>query len=198
VALVDVGGGSTGVAVFGGGKIRHIASLPFAGSHVTSDLVAGLGVTQNDAERLKERHGVAYEPLVDPEETITLPSTAGQGSRQAARQLVAHIIHQRVDEIFGLVRRELERAASGASGTGRVGDWRGAPAGHVELARRAPCRCESANPRSGSPAWSTVCRRRGMRCRSGWCCTARGGSRRPVAEAVCWWAVVASKNGSVP
>ena len=141
VALVDVGGGSTGVAVFGGGKIRHIASLPFAGSHVTSDLVAGLGVTQNDAERLKERHGVAYEPLVDPDETITLPSTPGQGSRQAARQLVAHIIHQRVDEIFGLVRRELERA--GMAGTNRLpagvvltGGTAHLP-GMVELARDA-------------------------------------------------------------
>lgn len=141
VALVDVGGGSTGVAVFGGGKIRHIASLPFAGSHVTSDLVAGLGVTQNDAERLKERHGVAYEPLVDPDETITLPSTPGQGGRQAARQLVAHIIHQRVDEIFGLVRRELERA--GMSGANRLpagvvltGGTAHLP-GMVELARDA-------------------------------------------------------------
>jgi len=65
VALVEVGGGSTGVAIFHEGKIRHLASIKFAGTHVTSDMMQGLGVTQADAERLKERHGVAYQPLVD-------------------------------------------------------------------------------------------------------------------------------------
>ena len=141
VALLDVGGGSTGVAIFQQGKIRHIASLPFAGSHVTNDLVAGLSVTQSDAERLKERHGVAYEPLVDPDESVGLPSTPGQGPRQAARQLLAHIIHQRVDEIFGLARRELERASfAGANrlpaGVVLTGGTAHLP-GMVELAREA-------------------------------------------------------------
>ena len=107
-ALVELGGGSTSVAIFRDGKIRHIASLRFAGSHVTSDLVQGLGITQADAERLKERHGVAYMPFVDPDDSIELPSTPGQGPRQAKRELIAHIIHQRLDEIFGLVMRELE------------------------------------------------------------------------------------------
>ena len=106
-ALVELGGGSTNVAIFRDGKIRHIASLRFAGAHVTNDLVQGLGITQADAERLKERHGVAYMPLVDPDETIDLPSTPGQGPRQAKRELIAHIIHQRLDEVFGLVMREL-------------------------------------------------------------------------------------------
>ncbi|HEV8382472.1 MAG TPA: cell division protein FtsA [Gemmatimonadales bacterium] len=117
VALVEVGGSSTGVAIFHEGKIRHLASLKYAGSHVTSDLVQGLGVTQADAERLKERHGAAYTPLVDSAETVSLPSTPGQGTRTAPRELVAHIIHQRVDEIFQLVGREFERAGFG---TGRL------------------------------------------------------------------------------
>jgi len=81
VALVEVGGSSTGVAIFHEGKIRHLASLKYAGSHVTSDLVQGLGVTQSDAERLKERHGAAYSPLVSADEVVSLPSTAGQGAR---------------------------------------------------------------------------------------------------------------------
>ncbi|HXF94755.1 MAG TPA: cell division protein FtsA [Gemmatimonadales bacterium] len=110
VALVEIGGGSTGVAIFHEGKIRHLASLQWAGNRVTSDLVQGLGITQAEAERLKERHGVAYKPLVDPAEMVNLPSTPGQGARQAARELVADIIHQRLDEIFGLVGRELEKA----------------------------------------------------------------------------------------
>jgi len=114
VALVEVGGSSTGVAIFHEGKIRHLASLKYAGAHVTSDLVQGLSVTQSDAERLKERHGAAYTPLVDAGEMVSLPSTPGQGARTASRELVAHIIHQRVDEIFQLVSREFDRAGYAA------------------------------------------------------------------------------------
>ena len=109
-ALVELGGGSTTVAVFHDGKLRHLASLRFAGSHVTSDLVQGLGVTQADAERLKERWGVAYTALVDPDEMIELPSTPGQGVRQAKRELVALIIQSRLDEIFGLVLEQVDAA----------------------------------------------------------------------------------------
>ena len=138
VALVEVGGSSTGVAIFHEGKIRHLASLKYAGSHVTSDLVQGLGVTQSDAERLKERHGAAYTPLVDAGEMVTLPSTPGQGARTASRELVAHIIHQRVDEIFQLVAREFERAGYGSgrlpAGVVLSGGTAHLP-GMVELAR---------------------------------------------------------------
>src|SRR5256712_10381497 len=140
VALVEVGGGSTGVTIFHEGKIRHLASLRYAGSHVTQDLVQGLGVTQADAERLKERHGVAYGPLVDADEMVNLPSTPSQGARQASRELLSHIIHERVDEIFQFVAREFERAGYGA---GRLpaggGLARGAahPPGVVEAAREA-------------------------------------------------------------
>jgi cell division protein FtsA len=138
VALVEVGGSSTGVAIFHEGKIRHLASLKYAGSHVTSDLVQGLGVTQSDAERLKERHGSAYTPLVDAGETVSLPSTPGQGARTASRELVAHIIHQRVDEIFQLVGREFERAGYSAgrlpAGVVLSGGTAHLP-GMVELAR---------------------------------------------------------------
>jgi len=135
VALIEVGGGSTGVAIFHEGKIRHLASLKFAGTHVTSDLVQGLGVTQADAERLKERHGVAYQPLVDAAEMINLPSTPSQGARQASRELLAHIIHQRVDEIFQLAQRELERGGGRLpAGVVLTGGTAHLP-GMVELAR---------------------------------------------------------------
>jgi cell division protein FtsA len=109
-ALVEMGGGSTNLAIFREGKIRHLWSGPYAGGRVTSDIVQGLQVTQADAERLKERFGVAYEPLVDPNETIDLPATPGQGPRAAKRELLAHIIHQRVDEIFGMVNAQIEEA----------------------------------------------------------------------------------------
>jgi cell division protein FtsA len=108
VALIEMGGGSTDVAVFHEGKIRHLAAITFGGANVTNDIVHGLGLTQADAERVKERHGCAYEPMVDRTESITLPSMAMQGDRMISRDLLAHIIHQRMDEIFDLVLRDIQ------------------------------------------------------------------------------------------
>lgn len=114
VALVEMGASTTNVAVFHEGKIRHLGTVPFGGKNVTRDIVHGLGVTQADAERLKERYGSAYEPLVDPGEVIQLPSTQAQGDRHIPRELLAHIIHQRMDEVFDLVQQDI-------SGAGYVG-----------------------------------------------------------------------------
>jgi cell division protein FtsA len=110
VALVEMGASTTNVAVFHEGKIRHLGTVPFGGKNVTRDLVHGLGVTQADAERLKERYGSAYEPLVDPGEVIQLPSTQAQGERHIPRELLAHIIHQRMDEVFDLVQQDISAA----------------------------------------------------------------------------------------
>jgi len=105
-----MGAGTTDLALFHEGKIRHLGTIAFGGNNVTSDIVHGLGVTQGDAERLKERYGCAYEPLVDPADVIQLPSTVAQGDRQIPRELLAHIIHQRMDEIFDLVQAEVATA----------------------------------------------------------------------------------------
>jgi cell division protein FtsA len=137
VALVELGGGSTDLAIFQDGKFRHVATIGFAGMHVTSDIAQGLSVTQADAEALKERWGLAYEPLVDPSEMIELPGTPGQGERQVQRELLAHIIHMRLEEILAMVSREIEREgyagklAAGVVLTGGSAQLRGA----VELAR---------------------------------------------------------------
>jgi cell division protein FtsA len=110
VALVEMGAGTTDLAIFQEGKIRHLGTIAFGGNNVTSDIVHGLGVTQADAERLKERYGCAYEPLVRPSDVIELPSTVAQGDRQIPKELLAHIIHQRMDEIFDLVQRDITTA----------------------------------------------------------------------------------------
>ena len=110
VALVEMGAGTTDLAIFHEGKIRHLGTLAYGGNNVTNDIVHGLGVTQADAERLKERYGCAYEQMVNPEEVIQLPSTQAQGDRQVPRELLAHIIHQRMDEIFDMVQREIANA----------------------------------------------------------------------------------------
>jgi cell division protein FtsA len=138
VAHVEMGASTTDLAIFHEGKIRHIGTIRFGGKNVTRDIVHGLGVTQADAERLKERHGIAYAPLVDASEMINLPSTPGQGARQASRELLSHIIHQRLDEIFMLVGREFERAGYGGgrlpAGVVLTGGTAHLP-GLVELAR---------------------------------------------------------------
>ncbi len=110
IALVEMGAGTTDLVLFQEGKIRHLGTIAFGGNNVTSDIVHGLGVTQADAERLKERYGCAYEPLVRSNDVIQLPSTVAQGDRQIPRELLAHIIHMRMEEIFDLVQREISTA----------------------------------------------------------------------------------------
>jgi cell division protein FtsA len=108
-AIVEMGGGSTNVAIFHTGKIRHTASSMFAGGHVTNDIVHGLQVTQQDAERLKERFGAAYEPIVPDTDQFQLPGTPGQGHRTAPRRLLAHIMHMRLQEVLELALDEVSR-----------------------------------------------------------------------------------------
>jgi cell division protein FtsA len=131
-----MGAGTTDIAVFHEGKIRHLGTVNFGGNNVTSDIVQGMGVTQADAERLKERYGCAYEPLVDPSDVIQLPSTVAQGERHIPREVLAHIIHQRMDEIFNLVLTEIERAGFASRLNGGVVITGGAAAmqGVAELA----------------------------------------------------------------
>ena len=109
-ALVELGGGSTTVSVFHEGKIRHFSSLMFAGQHVTNDIVHGLQVTQQEAEKIKHRYGAAYEPLMSDEDRFELPSTPGQGVRLASRRVLAHIIHMRLAEVLELAMGEISKA----------------------------------------------------------------------------------------
>ena len=136
-AIVELGGGSTNVAIFQGGKIRHTASSGFAGGHVTNDIVHGLQVTQQDAERLKDRFGAAYEPLTGDHDTFQLPSTQGQGVRIAHRRVLAHIMHMRLQEVLELALDELSRTGYRQrlpAGVILTGGGAQAP-GIVELAR---------------------------------------------------------------
>jgi cell division protein FtsA len=110
VALVELGAGTTDLAIFHEGKIRHLASVNYGGNNVTNDIVLGLKVTPDDAERLKERYGCAYESLANPDLSIPLPGTATQGDRVIDQPSLAHIIHQRMDEVFELVQREITEA----------------------------------------------------------------------------------------
>jgi len=110
VAMVEIGGGTTDLAVFYEGKIRHVAILPFGGLTVTNDLVKGLSIPFAEAQKAKELYGAAFAQMVDPQETVELPGPGPGQRRHVARELVAHIVEQRLDEMFGLVQEELEGA----------------------------------------------------------------------------------------
>jgi cell division protein FtsA len=139
VALVDLGGSTTELAIFRDGKMRHLASIPWGGGTVTNDLAKGLSITYAEAEKAKERHGVAFAQLVDPRETVELPGPGPGSKRQVARELIAHIIEQRLDEILNLVAREIEHAGeSGRLGAGAVLTGGGAGlVGAVDVAQHA-------------------------------------------------------------
>jgi len=109
VAMVEVGACTTNIAAYCSGELRHITVLPFGGATVTNDLVRGLSVPFAEARRAKEHYGVAFAQLVDPQETVELPGPSPGQTRHVARELIAHVIEQRLDEMFGLVHAELER-----------------------------------------------------------------------------------------
>jgi cell division protein FtsA len=110
VVVIDIGGGTTDLALFRDGAIWHSAILPLGGDHITNDVAVGLRTPMADAEELKKRHGCALTALVDAEETVDVPSVGGRKPRQLSRQVLSEIIQPRVEEIFTLVARELTRA----------------------------------------------------------------------------------------
>lgn len=108
VVLVEVGGSATEVIAFHEGRIRFLSSLPWGACTVTNDIVKGLGVSVAEARRLKEDFGSAKATAVDSGEMLDVPGPLPGGTRRVSRELLAHIIEQRLDEIFGLVYEELD------------------------------------------------------------------------------------------
>ncbi|OLC81786.1 MAG: cell division protein FtsA [Nitrospirae bacterium 13_1_40CM_2_62_10] len=109
VAMVDLGGGTTDLAIFAEGSIRHTAVLPIGGQHLTTDLAIGLRTPQGEAERLKIRKGVALAELVKDDEMVDVPGVGDRPARTLSRKLLAEITEPRVEEMFDLVRREIIR-----------------------------------------------------------------------------------------
>jgi cell division protein FtsA len=108
VAMVEIGATTTNIAAYYEGKIQHVAILPFGGSTLTADLVRGLSIPHAEARKAKERYATAFAQLVDPRETVDLPGPSPGQMRSVARELIAHIVEQRLDEMFGIVQEELQ------------------------------------------------------------------------------------------
>jgi cell division protein FtsA len=110
VALIDMGGGTTDLAIFVEGSIWHTAVLSLGGNNITNDIAMGLQTPSSDAEEIKKQHGCAMAAMIDPEEIIEVPSVGGRPPRKLARQVLCAIIEPRVEEIFDLVNREIRKA----------------------------------------------------------------------------------------
>jgi cell division protein FtsA len=107
VCLVDIGGGTTDIAVFTDGAIKHTSVIPIAGDQVTNDIAMALRTPTRDAEELKIAHGVALRQLASSTEMIEVPGVGERGPRELSRQTLAEVIEPRVEELYSLVQREL-------------------------------------------------------------------------------------------
>lgn len=110
VALVDIGGGTTDIAIFSKGALIHTSVLSLGGNHITNDVAVGLRTPAQEAERIKQKYGCALTALVEKDETIEVPSVGGRQSRVVSRQILAEVIEPRVEEMMNLVRQDIVRA----------------------------------------------------------------------------------------
>jgi len=110
VCLVDIGGGTTDIAVFTNGAIRHTAVIPVAGDQVTNDIAVALRTPPKEAEDLKIRHGCALRQLADARDMIEVPSVGDRPAKTLSRQTLAEFIEPRMEELYSLVQAELRRS----------------------------------------------------------------------------------------
>ncbi len=109
VCLVDIGGGTTDVAIFTGGAIRHTAVIPIAGDQITNDIAMALRTPTKDAEDIKIKYGCALRQLAS-DAPIEVPGVGDRGTRMLSRQTLAEVIEPRVEELYSLVQAELRRS----------------------------------------------------------------------------------------
>ena len=110
VCLVDIGGGTTDIAIFTDGSIRHTGVIPIAGDQVTNDIAMALRTPTQHAEEIKIRYACALTQLAGADETIKVPSVGDRAPRDLSRQALAEVVEPRYDELFTLVQAELRRS----------------------------------------------------------------------------------------
>ena len=109
VALIDIGGGTTDLAVFEKQSLWHSYIRSIGGDHFTGDIAVGLRTPIAEAERIKKKYGCALESLIDEDETIEVPSVGGRKPRYMARRVLCEIIRPRAEELFTIIKDEIER-----------------------------------------------------------------------------------------
>jgi cell division protein FtsA len=109
VCLIDIGGGTTDIAVFADGSIKHTSVLGLGGYHLSNDIAVGLRTPFEEAERIKKRFGVASARFLGSDDIITVPSVGGRRPREVSRKILCEIIEPRVDEILSLAHQELAK-----------------------------------------------------------------------------------------
>ncbi len=165
VCLVDIGGGTTDIAVFVDGAIQHTGVIPIAGDQVTNDIAQSLRTPTESADELKIRYACALAELVDEQETIEVPSVGDRSARSLSRRRLAEVVEARYAELFDLVLAELRRSghdqtASGIVLTGGTSKIEGA-VGLAESIFHAPVRVAAPHGVSGladivdNPIYST-------------------------------------------
>lgn len=110
VCLVDIGGGTTDIAIFIDGAIRHTAVIPIAGDQVTNDIAVALRTPTQFADEIKIKYGCALRQLANANESIEVPSVGDRSPRRLARQTLAEVIEPRYEELLSLVQAELQRS----------------------------------------------------------------------------------------
>lgn len=131
VCLVDMGGGTTDIAVFTDGAIRHTAVIPIAGDQVTNDIAMALRTPTQHAEQIKTKYACALTQLAKPDETVQVPDAGDRVSRELSRQTLAEVVEPRYEELLTLVQAELRRSgyedlvASGLVFTGGAAKMQG-------------------------------------------------------------------------
>jgi cell division protein FtsA len=110
VALIDIGGGTTDIVIYVDGAIVHSAVLPLGGSHISNDIAVGLRTPLVAAEKIKRKYGCALASLVKDDEMMEVPSVGGRDAQILNRDILVRIVQPRVEEIFDLIRRELNRS----------------------------------------------------------------------------------------
>lgn len=110
VVLVDIGGGTSDIAIFKEGAVVHTGVLAIGGNHITNDISVGLRTPIAEAEKIKVQHGCALASLVSADDTIEVPGVGGRKSRILSRKLLAEIIEPRVEEIFNLIHQEIQKS----------------------------------------------------------------------------------------
>jgi len=167
VALVDIGGGTTDIAIFERGSLWHTAVIGVGGDHFTSDIAVGLRMPIPDAEKLKRKCGCALSAMVEEDETMDVASVGGRRPRVMARRILSEILQPRAEEIFHLVWDEIRRAGyekslnSGIVLTGGGAILEGMPEiaeqiFDLPIRRGAPAGVGGLADHVGSPSFATV------------------------------------------